>query len=148
MMRSRIPNQTASSEQSPFLKALKKGKAFETVVYPSASMEAKGVIPEEAWSDHCLHTERVYKDRRRCTFSVAPRHRDFIKNMTTDALHADMTLIMVCVITRQTVHRETIVRATGDVKVKLSTTYERCVPLLVEAWLPMYEQRPREDRRR
>ena len=105
-------------------------------MYPSASMEAKGVIPEEAWSDHCLHTERVYKYRRRCTFSVAPRHRDFIKNMTTGALHPDMTLIMVCVITRQTVHRETIVRVTGDVKVKLSTTYERCVPLLVEAWLP------------
>ena len=39
---------------------------------PSASMEAKGVIPEgrEAWSDHCLHTERVH---RRSTFSVAQR---------------------------------------------------------------------------
>ena len=96
------------------------------------------MIPEgrEAWSDHCLHTERVHTDRRRCTISVALRHRDFIKNMTIGALQADMTLIMVCVITRQTVQRETTVRVTGDVKVKLSTTYERCVPLPVEAWLP------------
>ena len=75
MMRSCIPDQTASSEQSPFPKASKKCKAFETVVCPSASMEAKGVIPEgrEASSDHCLHTERVH--RRRHTFSVSPRYR-------------------------------------------------------------------------
>ena len=98
MMRSCIPDQTASSEQSPFLKASKKCKAFETVVYPSASMEAKGVIPEgrEASSDHCLHTERVH---RRHTFSVSPRYSDFIKSLTIGALHTDMTLIMVCVIT-------------------------------------------------
>ena len=33
-------------------------------------MEARGVIPEgrEAWSDHCLHAERVHTDRRRYTF--------------------------------------------------------------------------------
>ena len=97
MMRSRIPDQTASSRESPFLEASKKYKAFGTVVFPSASMEAKGVIPEgrEAWSDLCLHTERAHTDRRHCTFSVAPRHRDFIKNMTNGALHADMTLIIV-----------------------------------------------------
>ena len=46
MMRSRIPDQTASSEQSPFLKASKKCKAFETVVYPSTSVEAQGEIQE------------------------------------------------------------------------------------------------------
>ena len=56
--------------------------------------------------------------------------------MTIGALQTDMTLIMVCVITRQTVQRETIVRVTGDVKAKLSTTCERYVPLPVEAWLP------------
>ena len=60
---------------------------------------------------------------------------DFIKSLTIGALHTDMTLIMVCVITRQTVQRETIVRVTGDVKVKLSKTHERCLPLPVEAWL-------------
>ena len=42
---------------------------------------------------------RVHTDRRRDTFIVAARHRDFIKNMTTGALQADMTLIMVCVST-------------------------------------------------
>ena len=91
------------------------------------------MIPEgrEASSDRCLHTERVHTDRRRHTFSVSPRYSDFIKSLTIGALHTDMTLIMVCVITRQTVQRETIVRVT----VKLSTTHERCLPLPVEAWL-------------
>ena len=31
----------------------------------------------EAWSDHCLHAERVHTDRRRYTFIVAPRHKGF-----------------------------------------------------------------------
>ena len=68
MMISRIPDQTASSEQSPFLKASKKCKAFETVVYPSASMEAKGVIPEgrEASSDRCLHRDSARRKQVPC----------------------------------------------------------------------------------
>ena len=95
-------------------------QTFEAVVYPSASMEEKIEIPEgkEAWSDHHLHT-----------FIVPPRYRDFIRNVTTDALQADMTLIMVCVCTRPTIQRETIVRVTGDEKVKLSTTHGSRVPL-------------------
>ena len=32
--------------KSPFWEAARKSKAFEKVVYPLASMEAKGVIPE------------------------------------------------------------------------------------------------------
>ena len=99
-MRSSYLGQTASSERSPFQNASRKIKASETVGSLSASMEAKGVIPEgrKAWSDHRLHTERVHTDKRRYTSSV--RHRDFIKNMTIGALQTDMTLIMVCVITR------------------------------------------------
>ena len=115
-MRSRILDHTSSSEKSPFPKAPRKSK-------PSASMEEKVEIPEgrEAWSDHRLHTERAYTDKRHDTFIVAPRHQDFIKNVTTGALQADMALIMVCVCTRPTGQGETIVRVTGDVKVKLST---------------------------
>ena len=62
-----------------------RAKAFETAVCPSTSMEARGVIPEgrEAWSDHCLHAQRVHTDRWRYTFIVAPRHRDSSKNITT-----------------------------------------------------------------
>ena len=78
---------------------------------PSPSMEARVVIPEgrEAWSDHCLHAERVHTDRRRYTFIVAPRHRDSSNITTTGAPQADMTLIKVCVSTRPAVQRETIV---------------------------------------
>ena len=91
-------------------------------MFPSASAEAKGEIPEgrEAWSHHCCHTERSLH----CTFLIAPRHKDSIKSMATGALQADMTLVMVSVITRPTVQRETIVQVTGDVKAKLSTTHE------------------------
>ena len=53
---------------------------------------------------------------------------------------ADMTLIMVSVITRPAVQRDTIVQVTGDVKAKLSTTYERCVPLLVEGPVAQSDQ--------
>ena len=64
-------------------------------VFGGESRDPRG---REAWSDHRLYTERVYTDRHHCTFIVAPRHRDFLKNMTTGALQADMTLIWsVCV---------------------------------------------------
>ena len=97
--------------KSTFPKTSRKGKAFETAVYPSASVEAKVGIPgsREAWRDHRLHTERVHTDKQHYTFVVAPRHRDSSKNMTTGASQADMTLIMVCVSTRPAVQRETIV---------------------------------------
>ena len=97
--------------KSPFPKASRKGKAFEAVVYPSASMEAKVESPggREAWSDHRLYTERVHTDRQHHTFIVATRRRDSSKNMTTGASQADTTLIMVCVSTRPAVQREMIV---------------------------------------
>ena len=60
--------------------------------------------------------------------------------MTTGALQADVTPIMVCVSTRPTVQRETIVRVTGDVKVKLSTTHGSCVPLLDEGLVAQSDQ--------
>ena len=50
--------------------------------------------------------------------------------MTTGASPADMTLIMVCVSTRQTVQRETIVRVTGDVKSE--TVDDRLQPSIQE----------------
>ena len=45
--------------------------------------------PEEevgVWSDHCWHHEESFTDKRRNTIIVAPGHRDFIQNKTTDAL--------------------------------------------------------------
>ena len=47
------------------------------------------------WSDHCLHHEESFTDKRHYTIIVAPGHRDFIKNMTTDALQMGTALIMV-----------------------------------------------------
>ena len=48
-----------------------------------------------AWGDHCLHHEESVTDKRHCTTIVAPGHRDFIKNLTTDALQMGTALIMV-----------------------------------------------------
>ena len=48
----------------------------------------------------------AYTPSLHCTFSVASRYRDVIKNMTIGALQADMTLIMVCMSTRPTVQCE------------------------------------------
>ena len=56
--------------------------------------------------------------------------------MTTGASQADMTLIIACVSTRPAVQRETIVRVTGEVKVKLLTALGSRATLPVEAWLP------------
>ena len=47
----------------------------------------------EAWSDHCLHQEESFTDKRHNTIIVAPGHRDFIKNKTTDALQMGTALI-------------------------------------------------------
>ena len=74
-------------------------------MYGSESRDPRG---REAWSDHRLHTESIYTDWLHFTFIVTLRHRDFIKNMTVGASQADMTLIMVCVSTRQTVQCETV----------------------------------------
>ena len=49
----------------------------------------------EVWSDHCLHHEESFTDKRHYTIIVAPGHRDFIKNMTTDGLQTGTALIMV-----------------------------------------------------
>ena len=67
-------------------------------------MQQKVEIPEggETRSDHRQHH----------TFIVALRHRDCSKNMTTGTLQADMTITMVCLSTRPTVQRETIVPVT------------------------------------
>ena len=94
----------------------------------SRSLRSYGVPIGIYGSENRGHTD--------CTFIVAPRHRDFIKNMTTGAMQADMTLIIVCATTRPTVQRETIVQVTGDVKAKLSATHGSCVPLPDEAGLP------------
>ena len=54
--------------------------------------------PEEevgVWSDYCLHNEKSFTDKRHNTIIVAPGHRDFIKNKTTDALQLGTALIMV-----------------------------------------------------
>ena len=54
--------------------------------------------PEEEvgeWSDHCLHHEESFTDKRHDTIIVAPGHRDLIKNVTTDALQMGTALIMV-----------------------------------------------------
>ena len=54
--------------------------------------------PEEevgAWSDHCLHHEESFTDRRHNTIIVAPGHRESIKDVTTDALQTGTALIMV-----------------------------------------------------
>ena len=45
--------------------------------------------PEEGvgvWSDHRLHHEESFTVKRHSPIIVAPGHRDFIQNMTTDAL--------------------------------------------------------------
>ena len=47
------------------------------------------------WSDHCLHNEESFTDKRHHTIIVAPGHRDFIMNLTTDALQIGTALIMV-----------------------------------------------------
>ena len=49
----------------------------------------------ELWSDHCLHHEESFTDKRHNTIIVAPGHQDFIKNKTTDALQMGTALIMV-----------------------------------------------------
>ena len=55
-------------------------------------------LPEEevgVWSDHCLHHEESFTDKRHNTIIVARGHRDFIKNKTTDALKMGTALVMV-----------------------------------------------------
>ena len=47
------------------------------------------------WSYKCLRHEESFTDKRHSTIIVAPGHRDFIKNKTTDALQMDTALIMV-----------------------------------------------------
>ena len=44
---------------------------------------------------HCLHHAESFTDKRHYTIIVAPGHRDFIKNKTTDALQVGTALIMV-----------------------------------------------------
>ena len=54
--------------------------------------------PEEevgVWSDHCLHHEESFTDKRRNTIIVARGLRDFIKNVTSDALQMGTALLMV-----------------------------------------------------
>ena len=38
------------------------------------------------WSDHRLHHEESFTDKRHFTIIVAPGHWDFIKNVNTDAV--------------------------------------------------------------
>ena len=47
------------------------------------------------WSYHCLHHEESFTDKRHNTIIVAPEHRDFIKNKTTDPLQMGTALVMV-----------------------------------------------------
>ena len=54
-------------------------------------------LPEEeveVWSDHCLHHEESFTDKRHYIIIVAPKHRDFIKNVITDPLQMGTALIM------------------------------------------------------
>ena len=54
--------------------------------------------PEEevgVWSYHWLHHEESFTDERHNTIIVAPGHRDFIKNKTTDGLQIGTAIIMV-----------------------------------------------------
>ena len=56
----------------------------------------------EAWSEH-LRSTLIAERREGCkrrptpkeTFTVAPRHRDLIQNLTTEALQADTAQVMV-----------------------------------------------------
>ena len=74
-------------EKSPFAEAARRSNAFETVVYPLASLEERIEIPEgrEAWNDHRLHTERARRDDRELSAQrVVAKHGDHEKFIDDD----------------------------------------------------------------
>ena len=49
----------------------------------------------QAWSDHRLHPERVLREQEAHTVIVASGHKGLIQNMTTGALQADTSHILI-----------------------------------------------------